>query len=126
MINILLIAFGFFACIAHQGSASQPDLIRRAQVIASQDRMAAIRMLEDEIKNGRSDPNIHPWALLWAGEQRRLSDNPAQARSWFGELAHRYPMHTLKDPAILGMALVDAETALSGNTLATTPTISVG
>ena len=119
MIKTLLIALSFFACIAHQGSASQPDLIRRAQVIASQDRMAAIRMLEDEVKSGRADPNIHPWALLWAGEQRRLSDNPAQARAWFGELAHRYPTHTLKDPAILGMALVDAETALSGNTLAT-------
>ena len=119
MIKHLLIALSLFACIAHQGSASQPDLIRRAQVIASQDRMAAIRMLEDEAKSGRTDPNIHPWALLWAGEQRRLSDNAAQARNWFGQLAHRYPTHPLKDPAILGMALVDAETALSGNTLAT-------
>ena len=73
MINILLIALSFFACIAHQGNAGQPDLIRRAQVIASQDRMAAIRLLEDELKSGRHDPNVEPWALLWAGEQRRLS-----------------------------------------------------
>jgi ABC-type branched-subunit amino acid transport system substrate-binding protein len=81
--------------------------------------MAAIRMLEDEAKSGRTDPAVHPWALLWAGEQRRLSENAAQARDWFGQLAHRYPTHPLKDPAILGMALVDAETSLSGNTLAT-------
>jgi len=119
MIRTLLISLCFSACIAHQAGSAQPDLIRRAQVIASQDRMAAIRMLEDEAKSGRTDPAVHPWALLWAGEQRRLSENYAQARAWFGQLAHRYPTHPLKDPAILGMALVDAETALSGNTLAT-------
>jgi hypothetical protein len=119
MIRTLLLSLFFSACIAHQSGSAQPDLIRRAQVIASQDRMAAIRMLEDEAKSGRTDPAVHPWALLWAGEQRRLSENAAQARDWFGQLAHRYPTHPLKDPAILGMALVDAETSLSGNTLAT-------
>ena len=119
MIRTFLIILCFSACIARQAGSAQPDLVRRAQVIASQDRMAAIRMLEDEAKSNRSDPAIHPWALLWAGEQRRLSDNAAQARAWFGELAHRYPTHPLKDPAILGMALIDSETTLSGNTLAT-------
>ena len=57
--------------------------------------------------------------MLWAGEQRRLARNPAEARRWFEQLAARYLSHQLKDSAILGMAMVDAEKALSGNTLAT-------
>lgn len=100
-------------------AASEPDLIQRARVISSQDRMAAIRMLEDEISAGRADSSVVPWAMLWAGEQRRLSGDMEQARHWFGQLASGYPTHPLKDPGILGMALVDAETSLSGNTLAT-------
>jgi ABC-type branched-subunit amino acid transport system substrate-binding protein len=81
--------------------------------------MAAIRLLEDELNSGRHDPAVEPWAMLWAGEQRRLSNDLPQARAWLEQLAQRYPTHLLKDPAILGMAMVDATQALSGNTLAT-------
>jgi len=81
--------------------------------------MAAIRLLEDELKSGRNDPNVTPWALLWAGEQRRLSGDLGASRNWFEQLAKRYPTHVLKDSAILGMAMVDSASALSGNTLAT-------
>jgi branched-chain amino acid transport system substrate-binding protein len=119
MIRILILLSLLAACIPHQSSATEPDLVRRAQVISVGDRMAAIRLLEDEIKSGRNDPSVHPWALLHAGEQRRLSKDPKQARAWFETLANRYPTHLLKDPAILGMAIVDAEAALSGNTIAT-------
>ena len=97
----------------------QPDIVRRAQVMAQSDRMASIRLLEDELKSGRRDANVEPWAMLWAGEQRRLAKNPSEARHWFEQLAARYPSHPLKESAILGMAMVDAERALSGNTLAT-------
>ena len=119
MIRILIFISLLSACIPHQSSATEPDLIRRAQVVSVGDRMAAIRLLEDEIKSGRNDPNVHPWALLHAGEQRRLSMEPKQARAWFERLANKYPTHPLKDPAILGMAIVDSEAALSGNTIAT-------
>ena len=119
MKKTLLVLSLFFGCASHTPQTSQPDIVQRASVIASADRMAAIRLLEGELNSGRHDPNIEPWALLWAGEQRRLSQDMAQARAWLERLAQQYPIHPLKDPAILGMALVDADTALSGNTLAT-------
>ena len=119
MNRILLTLSFMLGCAAHNPSAAQPDIVQRAAVIGAGDRMAAIRLLEGELNSGRHDPNVEPWALLWAGEQRRLSLNLSESRRWLEQLAQRYPTHTLKDPAILGMALVDAETALSGNTLAT-------
>ena len=119
MIRTLALVCALTACLPKPSDAGTPDVVRRAQVVSIGDRMAAIRLLEDEIKSGRNDPSVHPWALLHAGEQRRLSGDFATARTWFETLASRYPTHPLKDPARLGMALVDAETALSGNTLAT-------
>jgi len=119
MIRIIILISLLSACVPHQSSATEPDLVRRAQVVSVGDRMAAIRLLEDEIKSGRNDLGVLPWALLHAGEQRRLAKEPKQARTWFERLAKQYPTHPLKDPAILGMAIVDSEVALSGNTIAT-------
>jgi branched-chain amino acid transport system substrate-binding protein len=117
---LFMVIFSLSGCaVRGPAAAAEPDLIQRARVISGQDRMAAIRMLEDEIGSGRADPSVVPWAMLWAGEQRRLSGDLVQARHWFGQLASRYPTHTLKDSGILGMALVDAQKSLSGNTLAT-------
>ena len=119
MIRFLFLLFISMGCVPRSPAATQPDIVRRAQVMAQSDRMASIRLLEDELQSGRRDPSVEPWAMLWAGEQRRLARNPAEARRWFEQLAARYPSHQLKDSAILGMAMVDAEKALSGNTLAT-------
>ncbi len=84
---------------------------------ASADRMAAIAELEAMAAS--SDEETRPWALLYAGEQRRLAGDLAESRTWFSELANDFPTHTLKSPAILGIALIDGEGGLSGNTLAT-------
>jgi ABC-type branched-subunit amino acid transport system substrate-binding protein len=119
MIRTLILLSMLTACLPKSSGATTPDLVRRAQVVSVGDRMAAIRLLEAEINSGRKDPAVHPWALLYAGEHRRLSQEPAAARRWFEALAAGYPTHPLKDPAILGMALVDAEVALSGNAIAT-------
>ena len=124
MLRTLVLVFALTACVPKPSGATTPDLIRRAQVVSVGDRMAAIRLLEDEITSGRNDPAVHPWALLYAGEQRRLSGDYAKARSWFETLASRYPTHALKEPARLGMALVDSESSLSGNTLATMQLLS--
>jgi ABC-type branched-subunit amino acid transport system substrate-binding protein len=96
-----------------------PTLIHRAQALADTDRMAAIRLLEDYISRPTKDPLVTPWALLWAGEQRRLGGDEDAARLWFERLASRHPTHRLKGPAQLGMAVVDAGDSLSGNSLAT-------
>ncbi len=106
------------ACVVRKPSTSAPDLIQRSQTLAKNDRMAAIVLLEDYLRGGTT-AEVEPWALLWAGEHRRLAADPPGARKWFERLAGRYPTHSLKDGAILGMALVDAESSLSGNTLAT-------
>ena len=53
---------------------------------------------------------------------RRLLGSPHAADAFEvvdEALASKYPTHPLKDPARLGMALVDADRSLSGNTLAT-------
>ncbi len=81
--------------------------------------MAAIQMLESYLSSPTKDPEVVPWARLWAGEQRRLSGDPDAARSWFESLATHHPTHALKGAAQLGMAVVDAESNLSGNILAT-------
>jgi branched-chain amino acid transport system substrate-binding protein len=57
--------------------------------------------------------------MLWAGEQRRLAGNDAEARTWFVTLLDQFPTDRRKQGAVVGVALIDAKTSLSGNTLAT-------
>ena len=54
-----------------------PSLVNRALALADTDRMAAIRLLEDYLASPTKDPEVAVWALLWAGEQRRLNDDLA-------------------------------------------------
>ena len=95
-----------------------PQLIEQAEAAAATDRAAAIASLERYL-SGSPSPEVLPWAKVWAGEQRRLAGDDAVARGWFEAAALDHPSHELKDAAVLGMALVDAQSALSGNTLAT-------
>lgn len=103
---------------ARRGELAPPDWVAEAAETGGTDRAAAITSLERYLA-GKTDPEIEPWALVWAGEQRRLSGENNKARAWFEKAAERYPAHPTKEAAVLGMALVDAETSLSGNTLAT-------
>ncbi len=96
-----------------------PSIVHRAQSLADNDRMAAIALLEGYLAGPTKSPEVVPWARLWAGEQRRLSGDPKAARRWFESLATKHPTHALKGAAQLGMAVVDAESSLSGNVLAT-------
>ena len=74
-------------------------LIEQAAEMAAADRAGAIALLETEI-DGRPDAAAEPWLLLWAGEQRRLGGDIAIGRSWFEQLAERFPTHPLKEPAM--------------------------
>lgn len=105
-------------CAARRPSLDPPGLVAEAASVGATDRMEAISQLESYL-SGKPDPEIEPWAMVWAGEQRRLGGDRSVARGWFERAAERYPTHPMKDAAILGMALVDADTSLSGNTLAT-------
>ncbi len=109
---------GLMTCAARRPTLQVPALIETVQQTAATDRAGAIRMLEAELA-AHPDPAIEPWLLLWAGEQRRLSGDTAAARRWFEQLADRYATHPLKEPAMLGMAVIDAGGSPAGNTLAT-------
>lgn len=110
-------------CALGLGARSRGQLEPPAEVAAAAeqgrtDRAGAIARLEGMLA-GRVDPEDAPWVKLWAGEQRRLAGDLKVARGWFEAVAHDHPAHPLKDAAVVGMALVDADTNLSGNTLAT-------
>lgn len=102
----------------NKGPAAVPDLVHQAEVLGAQNRMEGIALLEEYIAGG-TDPRTAPYALVWAGEQRRLGGDLKVARTWFEKAATAHPTHAMKGAAVLGMALVDAEESLSGNTLAT-------
>ncbi|MCK6505101.1 penicillin-binding protein activator [Myxococcota bacterium] len=94
-----------------------PEPVTQAVALAAEDRGAAIAALERLA--GGEQAELLPWAKVWAGEQRRLAGDLAVARGWFEAAALDHPTHPVKDAAVLGMALVDAEGTLSGNTIAT-------
>lgn len=104
--------------LAARRPAEPPEEATAAATLGATDRAGAIARLEGLLQ-GRVDPEDAPWLKLWAGEQRRLGGDLGVARGWFEAVAHDHPGHPLRDAATLGMALVDAETSLSGNTLAT-------
>ena len=95
-----------------------PPVVQEAIAIGVDDRLAAIRLLEEYLADNASSAQA-PWAMLHAGEHRRLDGDAAVARTWFGRIAEEHPTHPLKNAAVLGMALIDADQALSGNTAAT-------
>lgn len=114
----LLLSLTIFTCAGKKRKdLDPPAAVAELAQVASSDRMEAIARLEALV--ARADEEERPWAMLWAGEQRRLADNPGEARAWFARLAAEYPTHPLKPAGILGMALVDGEEGLSGNTIAT-------
>jgi branched-chain amino acid transport system substrate-binding protein len=108
------------ACAARSkaADASMPALVTDAAALGGTDRTAAIALLEAYLTDSPA-ADVAPWATIYAGEQRRLGGDSQVARRWFEAAAERYPTHPAKDAAVLGMALVDAGAALSGNTVAT-------
>ena len=52
------------------------------------------------------------------GRTAQAGPDPPVARAWFGSSAAEHPTSPLKDVALLGMALIDAEGGISGNTAA--------
>ncbi len=95
-----------------------PPQVLAGQVAAASDRAEGIAQLE-ALAADRSQPDLQPWAQVWAGEARRVAGDADVARGWFEAAAGDHPTHVVKDAAILGMALVDAQAHMTGNTLAT-------
>ncbi len=114
----LALVLSLATCAAKKPGLSPPSVVARAEAQGSEDRAAAIADLERYLA-GTPEPEVAPWAMVYAGEQRRLNGDLEKARAWFERAAERYPTHQLKPSAVLGMALVDATRSLSGNTAAT-------
>lgn len=113
-----LLAALLLTAAGRRGQQDQPPReVTEAMAQVTQDRGAAIAALERLA--GGEDADLWPWAKVWAGEQRRLAGDLPVARGWFEAAALDHPTHPLKDAAVLGMALVDADETLSGNTIAT-------
>lgn len=100
-----------------RANLTPPTMVVEAEAVGPNDRMKAIARLEGALA-GDLEPTERAWTLLYAGEQRRLAMDPPVARAWFEKLAADHPASPLKDAALLGMALVDAERGVSGNTAA--------
>ncbi|MDP2310368.1 MAG: penicillin-binding protein activator [Pseudomonadota bacterium] len=92
-----------------------PDPVQKA--LEMKNRMAGAELLEDS--RGEVGASELPWLLLYAGELRRLAGDLPGARAHFEAVAGDHPTSHAKEPAVLGMAVVDAKEAASGNTLAT-------
>ena len=113
-------ALPLVALLAFAGElwAADPLPSSVTKALAATSRRAEVAMLEEACTT-TTDPTMLPWVELYAGEARRLNGEPALARAHFERVAGDFPAHRAKNPAVLGMALVDAGGAASGNVLAT-------
>ncbi len=93
------------SCAARRPQLTAPAIVVEAQQAGVDDRLQAIRMLEEYLA-GSPDPTLLPWAMLHAGEQRRLTGDTTVARTWFERVAADHPTHPLKNAAVLGLALI--------------------
>ncbi len=91
-----------------------PNLISQAMVLAQDDRLEALALLEGYLADGL-DPALIRLSALHAGEQRRLMGDLETAALHFKFLRMEHPG---VEPAIIGLALVHHEQGLSGNALA--------
>lgn len=106
---LALIAFAFAA-------ETMPPVVSQALIMAN--RKAAAASIEAEAQT-TADANQLAVLLLYAGELRRLNGEPALARKHFERVAGDFPSSPARNPAKLGLAVLDANGAASGNTLAT-------
>jgi branched-chain amino acid transport system substrate-binding protein len=117
-IRTAVLALAIASAIGAKKSTRPPDVLDDAAALGAADRAQGIALIETYLK-GRHDPVERAWAMLWAGEQRRLAGNDAEARTWFVTLLDQFPTDRRKQGAVIGIALLDAKVSLSGNTLAT-------
>lgn len=101
--------------LAAAGDQPPPDAKEAASMA---NRTAAVKALRKARRAGSEAEE--PWYLLYEGEVRRLSGDRKPARKLFKQVVDEHPGSPAKDPAILGMAVVDADgRGAGGNVLAT-------
>lgn len=104
-------------CLAAAPAAGAlPPVVEKALDAAS--HKAAYQLLEAEAQTV-TDPKALAWIVLYAGEARRLAGDLSAARRHFERVASEFPSSGARDPAKVGLAVVDANGKAGGNTLAT-------
>ena len=83
MISSLLL----LACLQVRYTTAAPSapIIQQAEALAAEDRLQAIRLLEDYLQDGE-DPELQRVVRTYAGEYRRLSGDMPGARLHFEAL----------------------------------------
>ena len=87
------------------------------EALGMRSRTAGAALLTTTAKD--AEPADVPFLLLYAAELRRLAGESTEARDLFQRVTEEYPASPAKDPAVLGLTVIDAGDAASGNTLAT-------
>ena len=95
-----------------------PPIVLDAAEEGTINRLASISKLETYIQESTA-PDVIPWAMAWAGEQRRLAGDDAEARHWWESIKSTYPDHFVANIATLGLAVLNSREDPQGNTLAT-------
>ncbi|MBM4392765.1 MAG: penicillin-binding protein activator, partial [Deltaproteobacteria bacterium] len=119
-----MIAWCLALLIPALAASGPPSVVKKAASAGSPEAAAAF--LEEALKS--ASPDDQGWILLYDAEYLRLAGNDAAARTAFEKVAVDYGNHPAREPAKVGLAVIDASTLdggkAGGNTLATLGLIS--
>ena len=93
-----------------------PPASVRSAANAADARAAATQL---EAAEATATPEELPWVVLYAAEYRRLAGDNGPARDGFTRIAADFGNTAVREPAKVGLAVLNAEGHASGNTLAT-------
>ncbi len=113
----------WLAAVAPLHAGSGPPAAVKAAANAESPRAAAALLTEAQ---AAAAPNDLPWLLLYASEYSRLAGDTGPARDGFTRVAADFATHGAREPAKVGLAVLNANGRADGNTLATLELISEG
>ena len=109
-----MIAFLFAVGIAFAAGGTPVVLKKAAE--AENARAAAALLVQAQLE---AKPEDLPWLVLYAAEYHRLALDTGPAREGFTRVAADFATHPAREPAKVGLAVLNAEGHAGGNTLAT-------
>lgn len=102
-------------------AASGPPAVVRTAASAESPRAAVALLVEAQ---AAATPDALPWLVLYAAEYSRLAGDTGPARESFTRVAADFASHPAREPAKVGLAVLNANGRADGNTLATLELIS--
>ena len=125
LFSALLITVSLVLCspTAHAGKRKDPDVVEDALAYAITDRAKAVTLLENALSDGPAAKNVVA-ITLFAGEQRRLSNDLDAAHKWFSAVLEQTDKGMDYESARLGLALVQAAGGADARTIGVLKAIS--